>query len=68
MFLFLILFQPQRKPNNPSGNKKGGAAKKDGKSGGGDGASGDGKTGGESSTDLATAAGGLSLEEQPKAD
>ena len=45
-----------------------GIAKKDSKSGSGTGGSGYGKTRGESSTDLATTAGGPSIEEQPKAD
>ena len=60
----LYCFHAQRKPINPSGNKKSGASKKDTKNN-----TQDGKAEGESSTDLTTAVeGGLSLEKQTNND
>lgn len=70
--LICVVYHFQRKLNNPPGNKKGGNAKKDSKSDAGGGSDGksdaDGKTEGETSTDLAAVVGGLSLDEQPKAE
>lgn len=62
----LLLFHIQRKPNNPPGNKKGGATAKNSKPGKSDS---DSKAAEDSSTDLVAAAvGGVSLEEQSKVE